>query len=697
MNQVLSTIKPIYFVAKFFGFFTTKFTENGIKVTKVNFIYAALMSFTIITIFKLRYDLAISNPWYDSPLVFLGFKARQYFGIIGIILIFFGNFIYRNSYLKILETVTKIDQKLADVDLNFNYKKHKIFVIKVLVFLFLSLSLIISANCAVIKIFGPKNTNVLLEIKVWGGLFVTVAVTAFHMVFYCVIVIGIKARFGKINEGLKNLIRSENQRKILEPTNVSTIEKITKNNDNFQNLPPNYSETKQDLKKNSHQIFKKPSVTKPYQKTLQILSKNQKLEQIPENSKKVTKLQQNLKSKSVKIFTNVHLQLCEILKVINFQFLLVNTCFVALNLIAMIFVFFQIFVFARSSVKKSARQMNNLMLSTLWNIFVTFKIAAVTGACAATSREGKKSEKILFEILHKENDEKVAIKLRIFVLQLKHLKPSFSCGLFEYDLGLICMISLLGLKIDKNKIKKISIISTCVLILSLFNLSMIAKLNFTILLANDTDFIYQFYSWFGSVTSITNGSIFMTFVCIIIHGIYERLKRFKEITKINQKFLKEISKLHLKLTKIVDLINLVFIFPIAIVSASNLIGMTFMCFQVIECLILGHFDPRLTATLILVATWNGFLCIVIMIVFIICAKSTNEEKICSEKFYKILRKENDEKLRKKLRIFMQQLKHKKIIFSCGLFDFQYEVILMYFGFLLSYLIVLIQFRISSIM
>jgi hypothetical protein len=206
MKPVFETVRPIYLVAKFFGFFTTKFTESGIKVTRTSFIYATCMSFALVATFKYRYDLAISNPWYDSPLVFLGFKARQYFGIIGIALIFFGNFIYRRSFHEVLQTISWIDEKLSDINLKFSYKTHKIFVIKILILHIASFALMIFGTCAVIKVFGPKNTDVLLEVRVWGGLFVTVLATAFHMVFYCVIVSGVRARFVKINEGLRGII-----------------------------------------------------------------------------------------------------------------------------------------------------------------------------------------------------------------------------------------------------------------------------------------------------------------------------------------------------------------------------------------------------------------------------------------------------------------------------------------------------------
>jgi hypothetical protein len=241
-------------------------------------------------------------------------------------------------------------------------------------------------------------------------------------------------------------------KKLTKNSVASSFDEISRrDHEDTRGLPPEYSKIYQETKADK-------KLTKNTQ-NLQIISKNS-----PKPMRKPRKLLKYLtttsftlnksrhppttspfKLKTIRTLTTTHLKLCETLKTINLLFLLANACFVALNLIAMIFVLFQIFVVTRSTVKKSARQMNNLVLSTSWNLLMATKVAIVTGVCAATVREGVKPERILNEILGCERDDVVAGRARIFVQQLKHVRPNFSCGLFEFNLGLICMVRILDL------------------------------------------------------------------------------------------------------------------------------------------------------------------------------------------------------------------------------------------------------------
>ncbi|KAG5669275.1 hypothetical protein PVAND_017165 [Polypedilum vanderplanki] len=236
-------------------------------------------------------------------------------------------------------------------------------------------------------------------------------------------------------------------------------------------------------------------------------------------------------------------------------------------------------------------------------------------------------------------------------------------------------LSSMNLSINHQASKKFSTNSTIFIIFIAGSLSILSKIIFTVLFSSDANLFYQFLVWLGGLTTIINGSAYLTFVIVIIHGVKIRLIKFnEEIQKIDQKKIIKFSKLHFQLCEIVDLINLVFMFPFAIFLASNLTGMTFMCFQLFESYL--FINSNLLGTLIFVILWNGFLSIAILYFIFKCSKTTIDGKLSYEIVNKTLRKESDGKLKNRLRIIKQQIWHKEIIFSCGLFEVNFGVILM---------------------
>jgi hypothetical protein len=71
--------------------------------------------------------------------------------------------------------------------------------------------------------------------------------------------------------------------------------------------------------------------------------------------------------------------------------------------------------------------------SLVSNIFFVIIIFASISACSLSTRDCDKMMKIIEEKIQKIRNKKDLKGLKIFVMQMKHMKMKFGCGLCDFD------------------------------------------------------------------------------------------------------------------------------------------------------------------------------------------------------------------------------------------------------------------------
>jgi hypothetical protein len=242
----------------------------------------------------------------------------------------------------------------------------------------------------------------------------------------------------------------------------------------------------------------------------------------------------------------------------------------------------------------------------------------------------------------------------------------------------IFQLTSIGLKVDHAAIKKITIKSIIAIVFFPSVMAMMSRFIYTFLLYNRIDFAYQFYTYAGTTTSIINASGYAMLICVIVQSVRVRFAKINESLrrKNNKMAVRTIVKMHLKLCEIVDLINDIFMLPLAIFLASNLTGLTISSFQLYERIISEHIDIDKVSSLVLTSSWNTYMYIVIMTVVVGCSKAAIEGEKCGNVLHQVLQDEVDGGEIKILRSFGQLISHKRPIFMCGLFEFNFGLISM---------------------
>jgi hypothetical protein len=102
------------------------------------------------------------------------------------------------------------------------------------------------------------------------------------------------------------------------------------------------------------------------------------------------------------------------------------------NISGGVFSLYEVFsVLSRPNVTR--QQIGFCMIVTAWLPNAVLSCLIEASCCVAAADEGMKTMKILKHVLNREDDEKVKRKLKLFLLQVFHSRPVFSCGLFEFN------------------------------------------------------------------------------------------------------------------------------------------------------------------------------------------------------------------------------------------------------------------------
>lgn len=136
-------------------------------------------------------------------------------------------------------------------------------------------------------------------------------------------------------------------------------------------------------------------------------------------------------SKLLKTLSNLHLIVHETISTINQIFAIPIVISIGFSVGAGVFSIYELLsVF--SAPNATIQQIGFCLMVNSWlpNAFLT-SILEIS-CCMLAVNEGKRTNKILKTLICNENDEKIRNRLRLFLLQICHSKPSFSCGLFEF-------------------------------------------------------------------------------------------------------------------------------------------------------------------------------------------------------------------------------------------------------------------------
>lgn len=158
---------------------------------------------------------------------------------------------------------------------------------------------------------------------------------------------------------------------------------------------------------------------------------------VRERYKAVNKILSERKAK-ISHVARVNLDINEIVMLINDTFGFIIAGFAGTILVSLIFLAFHMFiVINRGDLAMS----HSLYISFIWNILMMAQIFLVISACVKAEKKGNKIREILQTELNQEViEEKVKNKLKIFILQLKHLEAKFSCGYFDFDWKLMATV-----------------------------------------------------------------------------------------------------------------------------------------------------------------------------------------------------------------------------------------------------------------
>lgn len=142
---------------------------------------------------------------------------------------------------------------------------------------------------------------------------------------------------------------------------------------------------------------------------------------------------------NLKEFSSIFIQLCEIVDEFNGIFAQSMAITMTGLFSGTTFHFYDLYSVLSSSRVKNY-QIGYSVSANLWSFFVNFFMMSFIVCCGLTMMEGRKSLGILQRKLNIERNLKVKKVMKVFILQLKHLQPKFSCGFFDFDWATIQMV-----------------------------------------------------------------------------------------------------------------------------------------------------------------------------------------------------------------------------------------------------------------
>lgn len=204
-------------------------------------------------------------------------------------------------------------------------------------------------------------------------------------------------------------------------------------------------------------------------------------------------------------------------------------------------------------------------------------------------------------------------------------------------------------------------------------------------LAGGFEYLILFLIIFAQIFTFLPICVFFLNSLMILIGIYVRIKKFNlslknfkfEISKFEILKFKEIKKLNFKIMEIIELFNKFFSLSIALFTGANLVSQIVILF--VYYLLISQRENYLKDYAKVSFTWNLINNLINFPIIILCSLIKNEieksEDIVQEKLLKNF-VGDEKKFKKKIKIFILQLKHSRVKFSCGLFEFDLRAIMM---------------------
>lgn len=138
------------------------------------------------------------------------------------------------------------------------------------------------------------------------------------------------------------------------------------------------------------------------------------------------------------------------------------------------------------------------------------------------------------------------------------------------------------------------------------------------------------------------------------------------------KLLKNLSKLHLNAHQTISSINQIFSIPIMISFGFNVSSSVFSLYELISVLIIPNATIQQIGFCLMVNSWLPNALLTTILEVSSCMFTANEGNRTAKILRTFLCKEEDEKIRKKLHLFLLQIVHSRPSFSCGLFVFDWK-------------------------
>jgi hypothetical protein len=137
------------------------------------------------------------------------------------------------------------------------------------------------------------------------------------------------------------------------------------------------------------------------------------------------------------------------------------------------------------------------------------------------------------------------------------------------------------------------------------------------------------------------------------------------------KYLNTISSLHLKMTEIIAAINRIFTLPIIFFLTIQITNCTFGLYETYATVIKPTVTNEQLGYTLQSIVANVHLVLYLILVISACTTAMTEKNRTKEILHKI---EKQKEVKRKVESFKLQLEHMRMNFSCGMFDFDWQLL-----------------------
>lgn len=134
----------------------------------------------------------------------------------------------------------------------------------------------------------------------------------------------------------------------------------------------------------------------------------------------------------LKLLSIMHIQLIDTIKLVNGVFTLPIALFMALNLCGFTFSLYETYDLLKSSTKHVHHIGYTITISFFHIHYFIYNFVAIF-VSTLVARERDMTHEILQRIFNGNFDANTRRQLRLFMMQTKHSRVDFSCGIFNYD------------------------------------------------------------------------------------------------------------------------------------------------------------------------------------------------------------------------------------------------------------------------